>query len=102
LFVEGWEGVLGEEVEVGAFAKEVGVIGGDEIDDDPDFLFGARVPENVAVLVERLEAELNTASTEATGDQFLFMRTEVNAAVPVDEAGQVFVGGWGDAWVCGH
>jgi hypothetical protein len=42
LFVEGWEGVLGEEVEVGAFAKEVGVIGGDEIDDDPDFLFGAR------------------------------------------------------------
>jgi hypothetical protein len=82
--MEGWERVLGEEVEVGAFAEEMGVVGGDKIDDDTDFFFGSRVSENVAILIERLEAELDTASSQATGDEFLFMRPEVNPAVPVD------------------
>jgi hypothetical protein len=100
--MEGREGVLGEEVKVGAFAEEVGVVGGDEIDDDPDFLFGAGVPEDVAVLVEGFQTELDASSSEAAGDEFLFMGAEVDTAMPVDETGQVFVGGLGDARVGGH
>ena len=94
--------MLHEEVEVGALAEKMGVVGGDGVDDKRDFAIVFPGSEQLAVGIEILEAQLHAPLAQATGEKLLLMFSEMNPAIAVDQLCEKGVRLFRNAGVRGH
>jgi hypothetical protein len=94
--------VLHEEIKMSALAEKVGVIGGNRVDDESDFVVVFPAAQELAVGIKIFETELDAPFAQPARDQLLFVRAEVNPAVPVDQLRKVGVRLRGDFGFSGH
>ena len=73
-------------------AKEVGVVGGDQIDEGIDLFSAAGALEEHAVIVVGLQPESQEPLSQPAGNERLPVGPEADPAVLVDEVGQEVVG----------
>ena len=86
-----WQQVAGQELEVGRFPEEAGVVGRDEVDKLLGLLVVARAQES-AVVVVACEPEAAEPAGETSGHECPLVGPEADPAAAVDEVREKRVG----------
>ena len=74
------------------FAKEMGVVGRDQIDERGKFGLAVARGQQLAIVLESLQAQLSAALCQASDDKVVFLCAKIDAAVTIDDPCNLFVG----------
>lgn len=87
-----WQDSVRHEIEMMRFAKEMGVVGRDQIDQRGKFRLAVARGQQLAIVLESAQAQLSAALCQAPDDQVVLLCAKMDPAVAIDDPRNLFVG----------